>query len=169
MEKMYVSDLDLIKFLRGKEKATIDENGCHLWKGILGKASGTGKEYGKIQLTSTWTGRTKARVNRVAYFYHYGPFDNSLLVRHICDNPNCINPEHLVLGTDQDNVADIYARNRKSYDNYVLNSEAVKVIRWMLKNRPARGLASKLARLHKCSRVTIGNIKSGKTWPKVTI
>lgn len=40
-----------------------------------------------------------------------------MLVCHTCDNPGCVNPDHLYLGTYQDNANDMYARGRANKDN----------------------------------------------------
>lgn len=52
------------------------------------------------------------RMHRVSFELHKGPIPDGLLVRHTCDNPPCINPEHLITGTRADNVADMIARGR---------------------------------------------------------
>ena len=55
--------------------------------------------------------------HRLAYCDYHG-IDHSdikgLVVRHTCDNPKCVNPEHLVIGTHQDNVDDRKKRNRSA-------------------------------------------------------
>lgn len=50
--------------------------------------------------------------HRVSYQLEYGPIPNGAFVRHVCDNPPCTNPAHLVLGTPADNTADAIARGR---------------------------------------------------------
>ena len=54
------------------------------------------------------------RLNRIAYEAYYAePIPDNMQVCHTCDNPNCINPEHLFLGTAQDNVDDMRAKGRE--------------------------------------------------------
>jgi hypothetical protein len=51
--------------------------------------------------------------HRWSYQHHYDAvIPNDLQVRHVCDNPSCCNPLHLLLGTSQDNVNDKMQRNR---------------------------------------------------------
>lgn len=61
-------------------------------------------------------GKWRAKgAHRIAYCKHHNiPIDDidGLVILHKCDNPPCINPQHLVLGTQQDNVADMYAKGR---------------------------------------------------------
>ena len=51
------------------------------------------------------------KAHRYAYEYFKGPI-NSLLVCHYCDNPSCVNPEHLWLGTAKQNTKDMLNKNR---------------------------------------------------------
>lgn len=69
--------------------------------------------YGKFRIGSSINGtRTISGAHRVSYFLENGPFDYSLLVRHKCDNPCCVNPNHLEIGTCQDNSNDMVKRGR---------------------------------------------------------
>ena len=52
------------------------------------------------------------RANRYFYTYYKGDIPEGLLVRHTCDNPPCVLPSHLVLGTDADNNIDMMERGR---------------------------------------------------------
>lgn len=80
--------------------------GCWLWTGTM---SG---RYGVVKLGGLVKGN--ARAHRVAYAAFNGPIPAKLLVRHTCDTPNCVNPEHLLLGTEADNMVDKMDRGRWS-------------------------------------------------------
>lgn len=50
--------------------------------------------------------------HRVSYFLAYGPFRRDAVICHKCDNPACINPDHLFLGTQKDNMRDCSGKGR---------------------------------------------------------
>lgn len=50
--------------------------------------------------------------HRISYYLATGVDPGRLVVRHTCDNRTCVNPDHLVLGSQKDNIADMYARDR---------------------------------------------------------
>ena len=118
---------------RGSERwfwRRVDKAGdCWLWKGWILKQRGG---YGGLKLFYNGKYR-KVRAHRIAYQLQYGAIPAGLLVCHTCDNPPCVRPEHLFLGTNADNTHDSIRKGRwgarKRSDNANLTWEVVGEIR----------------------------------------
>lgn len=85
---------------------TDGEDGCWLW---LGGRKQTKGEYGVF-----WVSKEVGfvRAHRFAWEQEHGPIPDGLFVLHRCDNPPCVRPSHLFLGTAFDNMADAKAKGR---------------------------------------------------------
>lgn len=140
-----------------------DENGCMKWIG-----SYTRWGYGQLRVAPNKT----MRAHRFSYFLHYGVFDSSKFVCHTCDNPWCVAPDHLFLGTNKDNVDDCVQKNRmnppvfkgSSHPNSKLDEEKVREIKRQLKSGvPVRKISQEFS----THRDNIYLIKNGKAWRHV--
>ena len=108
------------------------------------------------------------RAHRLAFEITFGTIPDGLIVRHTCDNARCVNPAHLLLGTQSDNIADKVARDRQAKGERMgaakLTEDAVRVIR----NACAAGLSqSEMARRYGVSLRAVQFIQGGVTWRHV--
>ena len=137
-------------------------DGCWLWQ-----AGKTKDGYGVI-----WKAPKVLLAHRVAWELTYGPIPEGLQILHHCDNPACVNPTHLFIGTNYDNVCDSVSKGRRSsgenHPNALLTTARVSEIRkiYALKgNRCTRDISQrKLAYQYGVNRRTIQNILSRKNW-----
>lgn len=112
-----------------------------------------------------------AGAHRVAYaLANGGVIPAGGVVCHRCDNPACVRPAHLFLGTQLDNIRDCIAKNRhfrtrgESHHKARLDDEKVRAIRAAAK-RP--GLVVELAALYGVSQSTIRSVRRGEFWRHV--
>ncbi|MGP1664569.1 MAG: HNH endonuclease signature motif containing protein [Rhodanobacter sp.] len=89
---------------RFDEMVVKQDGGCWLWNGEKGV-----KRYGAFSLGQ---GLGTMASHRYSYLRYKGEIPDGLVVRHTCDVKNCCNPDHLILGTQQDNVRDAVERGR---------------------------------------------------------
>ncbi|MDQ6598076.1 HNH endonuclease [Bacillus salipaludis] len=96
---------------RFNEKWTEDENGCHVWKGYKSKVG-----YGQFKMN-----KKVYRSHRASFELKKRPLEPGEVVRHKCDNPSCVNVNHLELGTVQDNNMDKLERFRQPWHYAVID------------------------------------------------
>lgn len=132
--------------------------GCWNW---LGKKK---KGYGLL-----YVGEGKDRfAHRISYQIHFGELPDDMCVCHACDNPACVNPGHLFLGTHADNCADKVAKDRhakrEEIGTAVLTSDCVDDIRRVyVKGSRDFGTPS-LAKKYGISTTQVWNIVNNKRW-----
>lgn len=138
------------------------ESGCWEWNGPRAK---TGHPYGRTTYKSVpWA------AHRLAYSKWVGPIPEGLVVRHKCDNPPCINPDHLEIGTQADNNRDARERGRarlvgEEAGRAKLNDALVLEIR----DRYEPGVLGyrKLAKMYGMSKAGIRDIIKRTSWTHI--
>jgi hypothetical protein len=86
---------------------------CWLWNGPLRSKWGYGSISLVVQVSPTGEKRYSSfTAHRVAYSEATGPIPDGMLIRHRCDNPKCVNPAHLEVGTPLENMLDMAERGR---------------------------------------------------------
>lgn len=136
-------------------------DGCWLWVGHRPS------EYGRLSHKNE-----KHRAHRLSYQLNVGPIPDGMVVCHRCDNPPCVNPSHLFLGTSADNSRDMKAKGRwaggppsgERAPNSSLKDAQVMEIKGLLRFPHFHGKYSQMARAFGVSQNTIYSIKSGQTW-----
>lgn len=96
MCKMTTYDRFFKKVLIGKPDQ------CWIWTGGKNRQG-----YGVFAIN-----RKSTLAHRVSFSLHVGPISEGMMVCHSCDNPSCVNPDHLWLGTAQDNTDDMFKKGR---------------------------------------------------------
>ena len=129
--------------------------------------------YGNISIAKVYnTNRCDTyRAHRLSYYYYTLVDPASLLVRHDCDNPCCINPAHLRLGTPADNVRDCVERGRKPRGEKHWCSKLTEEDVIAMKNRLREGkeTQAKIAKDFGVSPQTINHIHLGRYWKHIQL
>ena len=144
----------LLRFWQKVSRGSADS--CWPWQ-----ASRTAFGHGKFYLR-VGSRRQYTVAHRVMWMLAFGPIPMGMETCHRCDNPWCVNPRHLFLGTQQDNLRDMREKGREITDgNATLTRHQVHEIRVLL----AAGLThTAIAKQFQVARSTVTRISLGTAW-----
>jgi len=148
--------------IKGKTRGDIYyimKNGCHI-------CTSHGRNSKRYILTSYK--KKTIGLHRLIFFENYGYFPK--LVMHKCDNPKCINPNHLIGGTPKENSKDMMKKKRQAFGiknggGVKLNDNKAKQIKQLLKRK--KMTLQSIADKFKVSKRTVLFIKQNKHWKHV--
>jgi len=174
-KRKYINNHKFINNLKNKFYSKVlipeKEDDCMLWIG-----AGKNNVNGHMRIN-----RSNIPAYRISYQIFNGIVPDNLEVMHKCDNPMCVRPDHLSLGTHKDNMNDRRIKNRdpmKKNEVYKhqyqkitgkaphvkLTSNQVTEIKSLIKEKVPH---LKIAKLFKVDASTISNIKTEKTWSHI--
>lgn len=142
------------------QKRVVKASGCWEWRGAH-----NGNGYGLFWLPEL---RKYTTTHRAAWVVYKGPIPEKLHVLHHCDNPGCVNPDHLFLGVQQDNMHDAKKKRRfqqgEQHYRAKFTSQQIREIRQAY----AGGVRLyQLAAKYQVDRMTIKAIVTYVTWKGV--
>lgn len=136
---------------------------CIEWTGATIRSKAY-KDYGVCRVDGK-----QMLAHRAAYLVAHGSIPDGLFVMHTCDNPLCVNPDHLTVGTHADNMHDMVAKGRshpgeKCGTAILSNREAIDIFARTKNNEPNK----KIAQDYGISVATVRAIKNEKRWSSIT-
>lgn len=137
---------------RFMEKVAVQETGCWLWKAYC-----MPKGYGLFSIDGA-----NRLAHRISYQLFVGTPDPALDVMHSCDNPGCVNPKHLSLGTRVDNMQDCKKKGRNTPGEKHGRAKLTEAQAVAIKN--ATGLQRDIGKEFGISQTTVYEIKAGRKW-----
>lgn len=143
------------------------------WNWIGSKRNG----YGRLIIGSRTLGtRRSVSAHRYSFEIFKGAIPNELFVCHHCDNPSCVNPDHLFVGTRQDNVDDRERKGRNIKPPLYSSEQHPSAIHTLVEIKCLRaawenwdGSITALAAVHKVDRRWLSDVLNNKRWIRTSL
>lgn len=132
------------------------ESGCWTWLGYKNN-----KGYGML----LGAGKSLVLAHRASYEVHVSDIPQGLQVLHACDNPACVNPRHLFLGTTKDNIADMVAKGRNARGEMQPHAKLSAGDIALIRNSQQK--QKEIASIYKISQGAVSMIQNGKRWSHI--
>lgn len=140
---------------------------CWTWTGCRGKRADGALSYGRTSVQ-----KRSILAHRLSWEMDRGEIASGLVVCHHCDNPGCVRPEHLFLGTQAQNLEDMRAKGRGRFNRFPTgtahpNAKVDETRVAEILNLRASGLSlAKIGQRVDLHPTTVHDIVRGKTWKK---
>lgn len=149
--------MDIVKRFWSRVDRTDNENDCWLWQG-----GRSGDRYGYFFIHPR-----NQLAHRVSWMFTHGTIPDGMKVCHKCDRVLCVNPNHLFLGTQRDNVEDMHGKGRahkasgEGHSKTYLSELQVREIFKLYEE----GVSTKaIAQRFGTNKYTLSNLRRGRTW-----
>lgn len=152
-KKQEAENAELIRRL-ARHSAPANENGCILWTGSRLKG-----RYGRLM----WLGQVRF-AHRLAWTARHGAIPEGQNVCHRCDMPACINVDHMWLGTQAENVADMLVKGRRHSSKGTANGAAKLTAEQVRMIREDGRMQKEIAGSYRITQATVSAIKRRHTW-----
>jgi hypothetical protein len=138
-----------------------NENGCMIWQASKNKCG-----YGSFRVERGYP----EAAHRVSYRLLKGEIPSGLVVMHACDVPACVNPDHLLLGTPQDNTADRDKKGRQARGERSASARLTSADVLEIRRQAKLGVSySVLAKQYDVANATIQQAAVGRRWKHLPI
>jgi hypothetical protein len=140
---------------------------CWLWTGQLRQRSDRKESNGRYGVLTLGRNAGNKGAHVVSWFLAHGEWP-TLCVLHTCDTPACVNPAHLFLGTNADNVADKLAKGRQPHGDQRASKLSSENVLELFALRRAGWLGRDLALRYGINIGYVYHILSGRKWARLT-